>query len=347
MNKLKVIDLFCGAGGFTLGFIKHNYNIQLAVDIDSYCKKVYELNLPKINFIKSDLSLLNKKIFKGLNPDIVVGGPPCQGFSTIGSRISSIKKKRKKKDIRNNLVFSFIDHIKFLKPKIFLMENVNGIITREGGSIFKKLLLKIKRIGYRYEIFNLDAVNYGVPQFRKRVFIIGTKISNYKLSAPIITHGDELWLNKQNNVYSAIKDLSKIESEESINHIPLKHKPTNLKRYKLIPEGGRLPENKLSKEIYRKNFGNTFKRLHRNKPSLTMVPGHNAFPIHPWLNRSLTVREAARIQTFSDDYIFVGPRHEQCIQVGNSIPVKLAESWAKEIRKIVSTKNLTKDEEAA
>ena len=78
-----------------------------------------------------------------------------------------------------------------------------------------------------------------------------------------------------------------------------------------------------------------------------MVPGHNAFPIHPWLNRSLTVREAARIQTFPDEYIFVGPRHEQCIQVGNSIPVKLAESWAKEIRKIISTKNLIKDEEAA
>ena len=100
----------------------------------------------------------------------------------------------------------------------------------------------------------------------------------------------------------------------------------------IIPEGGRLPEASLPPELFRKNFGNTFKRLHRNRPSLTMVPGHNAFPIHPWLNRSLTVREAARIQTFPDDYIFIGPRDKQCMQVGNAVPVKLAKAWADHIK---------------
>lgn len=123
------------------------------------------------------------------------------------------------------------------------------------------------------------------------------------------------------------------DQSQANNHVPLKHGEINIRRYKLIPEGGRLPENDLPPELYRKNFGNTFKRLHRNKPSLTMVPGHNAFPIHPWLDRSLTVREAARIQTFPDDYIFMGPRDKQCMQVGNAVPPMMAKAWAEQIKK--------------
>ena len=347
MNKLKIIDLFCGSGGFTLGFLKEKFEVQLAIDHDPYCEQVYKKNLPTTNFVLQNLSQINKKIFLGLKPDVVVGGPPCQGFSTIGSRISSIEKKREKKDIRNNLVFSFIEHVNYLNPKIFLMENVSGILTRDKGEIFHELTKKIKKFGYKYEVFKLDAVNYGVPQFRKRVFIIGTKEEKYKISKPNITHGENFLLEEEIKINSVIKDLAKIKIDESINHVPLKHKPTNLKRYRLIPEGGRLPEEKLSKELFRKNFGNTFKRLHRNKPSLTMVPGHNAFPIHPWLDRSLTVREAARIQTYPDNFIFVGPRHEQCMQVGNSVPVKMAQCWAQHIKKILLKKKIKKDEKAA
>ena len=128
----------------------------------------------------------------------------------------------------------------------------------------------------------------------------------------------------------AIGDLAN-KGEEVSNHVPLKHGEKNIRRYQLIPEGGRLPENDLPADLYRKNFGNTFKRLDRNKPSLTMVPGHNAFPIHPWLDRSLTVREAARIQTFPDDVVFCGNRQEQCIQVGNAVPVKLAKVLANNV----------------
>tara|TARA_S200000501_G_scaffold329177_1_gene329585 strand:+ start:1849 stop:2892 length:1044 start_codon:yes stop_codon:yes gene_type:complete len=347
MKKLKVIDLFCGSGGFTLGFLSEKFNVDLAVDFDPYCGKVYKKNLPKIKFILKDLSNLDKKIFEGLKPDIVVGGPPCQGFSTIGSRISSQEKKRRKKDIRNNLVFSFIEHVNYLNPKIFLMENVSGILTRESGDIFSELKKKIKSYGYKFDIYNLDAVNYGVPQYRKRVFIVGTKLDNYEISKPNITHGDHFLLEKEITVNSVIRDLAKIKIDESLNHVPLKHKPKNLKRYALIPEGGRLPENNLPKELFRKNFGNTFKRLHRNKPSLTMVPGHNAFPIHPWLDRSLTVREAARIQTYPDNFIFIGPRHQQCIQVGNSVPVKLAKHWAKHLKKTLLKKDTNKNEKAA
>ena len=112
-------------------------------------------------------------------------------------------------------------------------------------------------------------------------------------------------------------------------HVALKHTEKNIERYKLIPEGGRLPEDALPPELYRKNFGNTFKRLSRARPALTMVPGNDAFPIHPTLNRSLTVREAARIQTFPDSMIFEGNRRQQGHQVGNAVPPVFSEKLAK------------------
>jgi DNA (cytosine-5)-methyltransferase 1 len=122
----------------------------------------------------------------------------------------------------------------------------------------------------------------------------------------------------------------------------MRHKPLLVERYKYIPEGGRLDVEALPSELkkgYRtdkvKNYSHIFKRLHRNQPSLTMVPGHNAFPIHPWLNRALTVREAARIQTFPDDMLFLGSRQEQCIQVGNAFPPLLAEVLGNNIKKLL------------
>ena len=187
-----------------LGVFKRKFEVQLAIDHDPYCEQVYKKNLPTTNFVLQNLSQINKKIFLGLKPDVVVGGPPCQGFSTIGSRISSIEKKREKKDIRNNLVFSFIEHVNYLNPKIFLMENVSGILTRDKGEIFHELTKKIKKFGYKYEVFKLDAVNYGVPQFRKRVFIIGTKEEKYEIN---------LGLGLTNEQGASIKIVSPSEIE--------------------------------------------------------------------------------------------------------------------------------------
>jgi DNA (cytosine-5)-methyltransferase 1 len=135
--------------------------------------------------------------------------------------------------------------------------------------------------------------------------------------------------------------LASERSHERVTcHVPMKHKPLLVERYKYIPEGGRLDIAALPPHLragYRtaevKNYSHVFKRLHRDRPALTMVPGHNAFPIHPWLNRALTVREAARIQTFPDDIEFLGPRQEQCIQVGNAFPPLLAELIGNNIQK--------------
>lgn len=335
MNKYKVMDLFSGAGGFLLGFEKEGFDIILSTDFDEDCEKVHKINRPNIPFVRADIrTLSNEKIDELLNGqivDVLIGGPPCQGFSTIGNRVSSDPERRTKYDPRNDLFREYIRILNHLQPKVFVMENVKGIKTRDGGTIFEEIQRQFKETGYDFNCIILNAADYGVPQYRERVFFYGTRIG-VDFEAPIPTHGENR--NPYNIVLDAIGDLAN-KGEEVSNHVPLKHGEKNIRRYQLIPEGGRLPENDLPADLYRKNFGNTFKRLDRNKPSLTMVPGHNAFPIHPWLDRSLTVREAARIQTFPDDYIFSGRRDKQCMQVGNAVPVQLANAWAKQVKGVL------------
>ena len=335
MNKYKVMDLFSGAGGFLLGFEKEGFDIILSTDFDEDCEKVHKINRPNIPFVRADIrTLSNEKIDELLNGqtvDVLIGGPPCQGFSTIGNRVSSDPERRTKYDPRNDLFREYIRILNHLQPKVFVMENVKGIKTRDGGTIFEEIQRQFKETGYDFNCITLNAADYGVPQYRERVFFYGTRIG-VDFEAPIPTHGENR--NPYNIVLDAIGDLAN-KGEEVSNHVPLKHGEKNIRRYQLIPEGGRLPENDLPADLYRKNFGNTFQLLDRNKPSLTMVPGHNAFPIHPWLDRSLTVREAARIQTFPDDYIFSGRRDKQCMQVGNAVPVQLANAWAKQVKGVL------------
>lgn len=335
MKKYNVVDLFSGAGGFLLGFEKKGFNIILSTDFDEDCEKVHKENRPKIPFVRQDIRELSNdeidKLLKGKEVDVLIGGPPCQGFSTIGNRVSSDPERRTKYDPRNDLFREYIRILNHLQPKVFVMENVKGLKTRDKGTIFEEIKKTFKKTGYDFQCITLDAADYGVPQHRERVFFYGTRI-DVTFTPPKQTHGEGLKPYK--TVMEAIGDLAD-KGEEIPNHVPLKHGAINIERYKMIPEGGRLPEDNLPPELYRRNFGNTFKRLDRNKPSLTMVPGHNAFPIHPWLNRSLTVREAARIQTFPDDYIFVGRRDKQCMQVGNAVPVTLAEAWAKQAKEVL------------
>lgn len=332
-RKFTAVDLFSGAGGLELGFEKAGFDIIFSTDFDEYCEKVHLLNRPNIPFLKIDIhnldtATIDKYVSKQV--DVLIGGPPCQGFSTIGKRISSDPQKRIQSDPRNTLFKEYIRILKYLKPKFFLMENVEGLMTRDHGSIFEEIKRTFAETGYVFNYVVLNAADFGVPQIRNRIFFYGNRVG-ITMKPPTATNsenGNPPW----KTVGDAISDLAEIPDSTSINHVALKHGETNIRRYQLIPEGGRLPETDLPPELYRKNFGNTFKRLHRDKPSLTMVPGHNAFPIHPWLDRSLTVREAARIQTFPDDYVFVGPRDKQCMQVGNAVPVLMAYNWAMQIK---------------
>lgn len=327
------IDLFSGAGGLHIGFEKAGFNIKLCIDNNDLVERTHKRNFPKIPMINRDINNVSSdeiKEYIGDNSlDVVIGGPPCQGFSTIGKRVSADPKKRAKKDPRNELVLTYARLIRELRPKFIVMENVKGILTLQGGAYLQNVLKLLHDSGYNAEYKLINMADYGVPEIRERVIIIGNRLG-LPVDFPKPDHSDnpDDGLPMWNNCWDVIKDLSDKGDIPEFNHVALKHTEKNIARYKLIPEGGRLPEDSLPPELYRKNFGNTFKRLSRQKPALTMVPGNDAFPIHPTLNRSLTVREAARIQTFPDNIIFEGNRRQQGHQVGNAVPPVFSEKLA-------------------
>lgn len=346
---LSFVDLFSGVGGFTVGFSRAGLTPLAAADHNSAVAAAHHLNFPEVPMISGDLSdpEVQDQIVAtvgGATPFIVVGGPPCQGFSVFGRRRMAASEGRDQgRDPRNRLVLSFVDTVGKLNPQWVLMENVAGFATLSGGEFVRQVHAELTALGYdRIEHRILDAADYGVPQRRKRFVLIANR-TGHVIPWPRQKYFAEPrdWQRPQRTVGEAIADLATPSSHENhTSHVPMNHKPLQVERYKTIPEGGRLDPDALPPELlegYRtdrvKNFSHVYRRLHRSKPSLTLVPGHNAFPIHPWLNRTLTVREAARIQTFPDDMKFVGARQDQCIQVGNAFPPLLAELLANNIVK--------------
>lgn len=335
-NGLTFIDLFSGAGGLLRGFIDASFVPSFSVEMWEPAIETHNKNYPFVPLINADIRRIsNDDLAKYKDKiDVIVGGPPCQGFSTIGKRLV--------KDPRNELVFEFIRFVDTIKPKAFLMENVRGLLSSDGGKIKSAIEEKFRKVGYTVVSRVLCAADYGVPQVRNRVFFLGFRNDlNIVPTFPEKTHTKETYAT----VGEAINDLVGKENEIP-NHVPMKHNPTVTERIKYIKEGEGIPKDGLPSDIAYgsrsdyaknelKNFSHVYRRLSRFKPATTMVPGHNAFPLHPVENRSLTVREAARIQTFPDDVVFCGTRQNQCIQVGNAVPVKLAYQLAKHIENIL------------
>jgi DNA (cytosine-5)-methyltransferase 1 len=318
MKKPTAISLFAGGGGMTLGMAQAGFETIFASDIEDSSAKTFAHNWPGKPFFNGDARRLTRskleEYLAGQKVDLVVGGPPCQGFSTIGDQNPA--------DPRNGLFRCFLRVVQWTSPSCFVMENVNYLRSQYGGRFEKEIVAAFEAIGYKVTVTTLDAADYGVPQHRKRVFFFGTKL-DHPFAWPEATHGNGC--QQYRTVGDALKGLSIRAEDATINHSFLRHGDVVLARYKLIPEGGRMPPpSELPEEIRRKNFGNTYKRLHRKKPSLTLVPGNNAFPVHPTAHRSLSPREAARLQTFPDEYLFFGSRAEQCKLVGNAVPVELA-----------------------
>ena len=335
------IDLFCGAGGFTIGFSRAGWKPLLGVDFDEKIKSTVEKNFPSIPFSPYDLSqeenvdrIVNR--FADREIGVMVGGPPCQGFSVFGKRrFINTRGYNPHEDPRNKLLYAFIKIVKRLSPRWFVLENVPGLANLDQGLFLNSVLSEFHQIGYlNAEARILNTADYGVPQIRRRLLIIGNRTGHIipwpkKKFFP----DPKEWQNRYRSTGEVITDLASEGSYLKYTcHVPMNHKPLTAERYKYIPEGGRLDVDTLPDHLksgYKtdriKNYSHVFRRLHRDEPSITLVPGHNAFPIHPWLNRALTVREAARIQTFPDEIEFFGTRQDQCIQVGNAFPPLLAE----------------------
>lgn len=333
-RPLTTISLFAGGGGMTLGVERAGFTSIFATDIELSAARTFAKNKPHVPFYNGDIQRLSREYLSdtlGDQPvDLIVGGPPCQGFSTLGDQNPA--------DPRNNLFKRFVKIVEWLEPKCFLMENVNYLRTQYGGRFEKEIISAFASIGYTVHVETLNAADFGVPQIRKRVFFFGTRLET-EFNWPSPTYGEGL--KSYRTVGEAIRDIDGADP----NNIHLRHSDVVIRRYKLIPEGGRMPPpSELPEDIRRKNFGNTYKRLHRDRPSLTLVPGNNAFPVHPTENRSLSPREAARLQTFPDSYQFVGSRAEQCRLVGNAVPVLLAEAIAHKIKRHIEASELISKE---
>lgn len=344
MMKLRVIDLFSGVGGLSLGFRMAGFEISLANEIDKEIAESYSRNHPETKMINEDITKLNiEDVFKEYKNkvDVVIGGPPCQGFSQKGQRKSI-------NDERNFLFRYFYDVVKVLKPKYFVMENVPNLLTTEKGYFKKEIIELFETIGYSLNADILTASDYGVPQNRKRAFILG-KLGGKKLEFPKP-------LNVNNRIWDAISDLAYLESGEGefkqdyiissqseyqrllrtdskylYNHIATKHSKVALERLKIIPPNkGRevLPEEHLTKSI----FSGTWSRMVKDEVAVTITtrfdtPSSGKFT-HPYLNRAITVREAARLQSFPDTFIFYGTKSSQMKQVGNAVPPLLSKQIA-------------------
>lgn len=317
-KALRMVALFAGGGGMHLGLAQAGFSTAWANDVEGTAAATFAKNLPDTKFVKGDvrhLSPSDVSELTGPEPvDLVVGGPPCQGFSTLGDQLTG--------DPRNAMFEAYARIVSWIRPRAFLMENTNYLRSQYNGAYEREIRATMEALGYQVEVAVLNAADFGSPQIRKRIFFVGT-MQGSSFTWPKPTHGPEAGLPYR-TVGPAIMDLAE-RGPEVPNHIALNHGEVVKARYRLIPEGGRLPApSELPEELRRRNFGNTYKRLHRDRPSLTMVPGNNAFPVHPVLDRSLTPREAARIQGFPDSYVFAGSRAEQCKLIGNAVPVDLA-----------------------
>ncbi|KXK41083.1 MAG: DNA-cytosine methyltransferase [Chlorobi bacterium OLB5] len=248
-KQLKVVSLFTGAGGLDLGFKEAGYKCVFASDIMPQAEKTFKLNFPTTPFICKDIRLFSKEEIKELigdeTIDVIIGGPPCQGFSNMGNKNSS--------DPRNYLFEDYVKIVNIIKPKCFLFENVKGISTMFEGRFFDKIINSFLEIGYNISYSLIDSSKYGVPQKRERIIIFGSRIDRlFKFPKPNMHSFGKL--SSYMNVGEAINDL--INKDKIIpNHIVLKHNEIVVQRYALIEEGGKLPKpENLPVEIRRKKF---------------------------------------------------------------------------------------------
>ena len=345
---MNAIELFSGAGGILIALEECGVNTLFSNEIDPKFAQTHYHNFPDVPLIEGDIRDITndivRKYIASKQVDLVTGGPPCQGFSIFGKRrFVNTQGYMPKKDPRNKLVYEFIRIVEMLKPKFFLMENVKGFMNLDSGFFVETIKKEFENIGYKNLWCDVVcAADYGVPQIRHRMFMIGNRLG-IPFSPPSPTHFP-VASNKTptyNTVGAAIMDL--VDNKDIPNNIALQHKPTVAARMGYVKEGGKLNIDDLPPALLQatrkdsvtgnvSNYSHIYKRLDRNKPAWTMVPGHNAFPIHPTLNRTLTPREAARIQSFPDTHIFFGTRQEQCIQVGNAVPPEMVKPFIMRIK---------------
>lgn len=316
-SNMTFVDLFCGCGGLSKGLEMSGLEGICGLDFFKEACMTYEHNF-KHPFINGDIKLQEnkeafyetvKKQLKGRHLDIVAGGFPCQGFSMAGNRIVD--------DPRNSLYKELLEIVKTLQPDFVICENVKGLRSMLDGAVERKIISDFKDAGYDMNVTVLCAADYYTPQKRERVIFIGNRIgkTNYH-PQPILSP------NKYITTGQSIADLMEHPEDKAFNHVPTKHRPDMAQRMLDLPEG---------MSLYA-GYSDAWKKCPWNEASCTIKENHGGVNIHPKLPRVLTAREMARLQSFPDDFIFMGPKNKQLVQIGNAVPPLLGKAIGLAVR---------------
>jgi len=377
-NVLNTIDLFSGCGGMSLGFKWAGFNTLLASDIDENCKKTFNANFQETPFICGDLSDFQKEDFENhitKDVDVIIGGPPCQGFSLANKRRNKVLE-----DPRNNLFFEFVKTINWYNPKAFVMENVKGLLSMNSGQVIKQIVSEFEnagKFGYHVKYQVLKASDFGVPQSRERVIVLGfRKDLEVTPEFPIKKYTEAITVNQAISDLPIIKACEGTEKQEYhsepqneyqefirrnsfkvYNHIAMRHTKRLIDRFKAIKNGkglldvwethGAMQRGNPTKKSTIK-FSQNNQRLHGDKPAPTIAASFQSNFIHPQMDRNFTAREGARLQSFPDSFIFKGMRTKmswekglsQYQQIGNAVPPLLAYEIGLKVKSLLEKGNV-------
>lgn len=336
------VDLFSGAGGMSLGAKLAGISTVCAVEKDAYSAETFAYNNPNAHVIDRDIREVDFKK-EAVRPFVLYGGPPCQGFSTSNT------KTRNLRNAKNHLFTEFVRAIEELQPQWVIFENVEGITTLKKGVVIDQLKEAIKEVNREYKFKDgvLKASDYGVPQARKRYFLVAN-LNNIDFEFPIafdyevtvaeaiadlpkLKNGEKL--DSASYSQSAISQYAKLlrgKRKKSLQNLVSCNADYVIERYKHIPQGGNwsnIPEELMTNYTNRQNcHSGIYKRLDENKPSCVISNYRKNMLIHPRQNRGLSVREAARLQSFPDSFVFKGPLISIQQQIGNAVPPLLAKA---------------------
>ena len=356
-DNFLAVDLFAGAGGLSLGLERNGFSVVLANELEVDFAETYKSNHPNGKIVQGDVAKMDfgKELTElGLvrgDVDVVSGGPPCQGFSSVGKKMFD--------DPRNQLFKQFLRCVEEVGPKAVFFENVSGFKKMYKGTLFNELIEALTNLGYKTKSAVLDAADYGLPQRRLRTIVVAWNVQG-EFHFPEPTHGigrkapvttledalsdlPTLGVGEVKKRYASAPRNEFQRSMRTNGNVLTEHNCTKYGRHmqkvlKLIPDGGSvmdLPE-KLRPKSY---FKNTYARLLAREPAPTMTRNFgtpsSSRCIHPHQNRALSTREGARLQGFPDDYLFCGGKGRKNLQIGNAVPPLLGEVVAREIVKLL------------
>jgi DNA (cytosine-5)-methyltransferase 1 len=335
------IDIFAGAGGMSLGAQWAGIQVLAAIEADEHAAKTYQINHPEIFVLNAKIEDIASVDFKGTDELVLFGGPPCQGFSTSNQRTRTPENES------NWLYREYIRVCRILEPDCIVLENVKGIIETDNGSFLKRIVTALRRMGFKTDTWVLNAADFGVPQVRTRVFVVGTRnrplpeppspkpgritVRDAIADLPVLKNGSDICRQEyRSGPQSPFAQIMRKGLRASDNHLVTHTASHIIERYKYIPQGGNWED--IPARLMRNYADRTrchtgiYHRLVYNEPSVVIGNFRKNMLIHPTQHRGLSVREAARLQSFPDNFIFTGSIGFQQQQVGNAVPPLLAQA---------------------